>query len=166
MDKLEIKATLSVSETGEIIGTAWPFGEPDSTGDIITKGAFGTIPADLPMLFSHDPSDLIGSWTETSETSEGLVTKGKLHLDQPRARAVLSMIKSKLITGLSIGFRTKASSQQGRNRVISALDLAEISVVRNPAHPGARILSAKNDDAAIAVADTIRRFTASLNSTR
>lgn len=164
VDRLEIKATLSVSDTGEIVGTAWPFGEPDSTGDIITKGAFGTVPADLPMLFSHDPSDLIGSWTETAETSEGLVTKGKLHMDQPRARAVLSMVKSKLITGLSIGFRTKASTQQGRNRVISALDLAEISVVRNPAHPKARIIAAKSNDTAIAVAAAIERVTAALRN--
>lgn len=165
MDKLEIKATLSVTDAGEIIGTAWPFNAgPDTLGDLITKGAFGTIPADLPMLFGHDPADLIGSWTETTETNEGLVTKGKLHMDQPRARAVLSMIKNKLITGLSIGYRTKNASRQGRNRVISALDLAEISVVRNPAHPKARITAAKSNDTAIAVAAAIERFTATLRT--
>jgi len=165
MDRLEVKATLSVTDAGEITGTAWPFNAgPDSVGDLITKGAFGTIPADLPMLFGHDPADLIGTWTETAETSDGLVTKGKLHMDQPRARAVLSMIKSKLITGLSIGFRTKASSKQGRNRVISALDLAEISVVRNPAHPKARITAAKSNDTAIAVAAIIDRFAAAIRT--
>ena len=51
MDKLEIKATLSVNDAGEITGNAWPFGEPDSVGDVITKGAFGAVSADLPMLF-------------------------------------------------------------------------------------------------------------------
>jgi HK97 family phage prohead protease len=165
MDHLEIKAALSVTDAGEIIGTAWPFNAgPDSVGDLITKGAFGTIPTDLPMLFGHDPADLIGTWTETTETTDGLVTKGKLHMDQPRARAVLSMIKSKLIDGLSIGFRTKAATKQGRNRVISSLDLAEISVVRNPAHPKARIIAAKSNDAAVAVAAAIERFTASLRT--
>jgi uncharacterized protein len=165
MDRLEIKATLGVTDTGEIIGTAWPFNAgPDTTGDLITKGAFGIIPTDLPMLFGHDPADLIGTWTETAETSDGLITKGKLHMDQPRARAVLSMIKSELITGLSIGFRTKAATTQGRNRVISALDLAEISVVRNPAHPKARIIAAKSNDSAIALAAAIERFTASLRN--
>jgi phage head maturation protease len=44
--------------------------------------------------------------------------------------------------------------------VISALDLYEISVVRNPAHPRARITSAKSYDAANAVAAIIRRFAA------
>lgn len=152
---LEIKSTIEATDTGEIIGMAWPFGEPDSTGDLITKGAFGIIMADLPMLFGHDPADLIGSWGETVESDNGLVTKGQIDMSKPRARAVLSMIKSNLITGLSIGFRTKASTKQGRNRVISALDLAEISVVRNPAHPKARILAAKANDTAFAVAATI-----------
>ncbi|WP_316394930.1 HK97 family phage prohead protease [Bradyrhizobium sp. 33ap4] len=163
MDKLEIKATLSVTDEGVIIGTAWPFNAgPDTTGDIITKGAFGPIMADLPMLFGHDPQDLIGTWSETAETNDGFVVKGTLHMDKPRARSVLAMVKSKLVDGLSIGFRTKASTTQGRNRVISALDLAEISVVRNPAHPRARISSAKEYDRALAVAAAIRNLTASL----
>lgn len=38
LDKLEIKATLSVTDAGEIIGNAWPFGSADSANDIITKG--------------------------------------------------------------------------------------------------------------------------------
>lgn len=166
MDKLEIKATLSVTDAGEIIGNAWPFNEPDSVGDVITKGAFSTIAADLPMLFGHNPNDLIGTWSETSETADGLVVKGQLHMDQPRARSVLSMIKSNLISGLSIGFRTKASSRQGRNRVITSLDLAEISVVRNPSHPRARITTAKSLNLALAIAEAINRATAALKPVR
>lgn len=52
-DRLEIKAALTVTDAGEITGTAWPFGSPDRIGDVIEKGAF-TGPATLPMLFSHD----------------------------------------------------------------------------------------------------------------
>ncbi len=163
MDHLELKATLSVSDAGEIVGNAWPFGSPDSANDIITKGAFNLAVPELPMLYGHNPDDLIGSWTDATETNDGLVVKGKLHMDRPRARAVHGLVKGQLVSGLSIGFRTKASSQQGRNRIISALDLYEISVVRNPSHPRARILSAKSNDTARAVADLIKRFTAALN---
>ncbi|TIX53174.1 MAG: phage major capsid protein, partial [Mesorhizobium sp.] len=53
MDKLEIKAAFSVSDAGEITGLAWPFGSPDSVGDIIHKGAFAASAA-LPILFEHD----------------------------------------------------------------------------------------------------------------
>jgi len=164
MNRLEVKSTLTVTDEGEIVGIAWPFGSPDSSGDIITKGAFNFVSADMPVLYQHNPADLIGTWTETAETNDGLAVKGKLHMDQPRARSVLSMIKSGMISGLSIGYRTKASSQQGKNRVISALDLCEISVVRNPMHPKARISQAKQYDTAAAVAEIIRRFTAASNS--
>lgn len=159
-EQLEIKASLSAADDGVIEGIAWPFGSPDAVGDIIVKGAFRSIPADLGILFQHDPSDLVGTWTEVSETSEGLIVKGQLHMHMPRARSVLSLIKQNLVGGLSISFRTVESKMQGRNRVISALDLAEISVVRNPAHPKARIRSAKSYDTAHAVAAIIRRFTA------
>jgi uncharacterized protein len=161
MDQLEIKAALTISEAGEIVANAWPFNEPDSVGDIITKGAI-TAAADLPMLFQHNPADLIGTWHETAETNDGFILKGKLHLQNDRARSVRSMINSGLLKGISIGFRTKASTQQGRNRVITALDLVEVSLVRNPSHPRARVLSAKNYDAALAVAAAIERFTTAI----
>lgn len=164
MDRLEIKATLSADDDGTIVGTAWPFGSPDTTGDIITKGAFNFVSNELPVLFQHNPADLIGTWTDAAETTDGLVVKGKLHMDQPRARTVLGMVKSGLVSGLSIGFKTKSSTQQGRNRVIAALDLFEISVVRNPAHPRARITQAKSYDTAHAVAAIIRRFSAAASS--
>jgi uncharacterized protein len=118
------------------------------------------------MLFGHNPDDLIGTWNEATETPDGLITKGKIHMDQPRARAVHGLIKGGLVSGLSIGFKTTASTRQGRNRVISALDLYEISVVRNPSHPRARIISAKSESSALAIAEAINRATAALFSKR
>lgn len=162
MDNLELKAALSVTDDGQIIGNAWPFGSADSVGDIITKGAFGIIHPDLPILYQHNPADLVGTWTEATETEQGLTVKGQLHLDHPRARSVRAMLKSGLVSGLSIGFRTKASTRQGRNRVISALDLAEISLVRDPSHPRARITSAKSFNQAAVIAEAIFRATAAL----
>ena len=40
MDRLEIKAAITVDDAGTITGMAWPFGSADSSNDIITKGAF------------------------------------------------------------------------------------------------------------------------------
>lgn len=160
MDRLEIKAALSVDDAGTITGNAWPFGSADSVGDIITKGAFGSIASDMGILFQHDPSDVIGSWNEIAENESGLIVKGQLHMDRPRARTIRRMIQQGLVSGLSIGFKSKASTRQGRNRVISALDLFEISVVRNPAHPRARITSAKEFDSASAIAAALNRAAA------
>lgn len=162
-ERLEIKASLSVTDAGEIVGTAWPFNAgPDSVNDLITKGAFNFMSTDMPVLFHHNPSDLVGTWTEATENNEGLIVKGMMHMDQPRARTVLGMVKSGLVSGLSIGFKAKSWTKQGQNRVISALDLYEISLVRNPAHPRARVTSAKEYDSAAAVAAVIRNFTASI----
>lgn len=161
-ERLEIKAALAVDDAGTITGNAWPFGSADSVGDIITKGAF-TISEDTPMLLQHDPGQPVGIWHEITETAEGLQVKGRLFIDESqRARAVRSMLKSGLISGLSIGFRPIEAKQSGRNRIISKLDLFEISVVRNPAHPKARITNAK--DATAAIAEAINRAAVALNS--
>ena len=162
MDKLEIKSTLTVDDVGTLTGTAWPFGSADNVGDIITKGAFHLAVENLPMLFNHDPSDLVGTWNEANETPDGFIVKGALHMDQPRARALHGLIKGGLVSGLSIGFKTKVSTKQGRNRVISALDLFEVSLVRNPSHPRARVTSTKSANTALAIAEAINRATAAL----
>lgn len=164
MDQLEIKASLSVDDTGTITGTAWVFNEADRVGDIITKSAFGDIPPDLPMLFQHAPQDLVGTWSEIKATDDGLIVKGALHLDQPRARSVRQMVRSGLVSDLSIGFRTIEAKQQGRNRVISSLDLVECSLVRNGAHPRAKITSAKQLDVARAIAEALKQASAALAS--
>lgn len=146
MDKLEIKAALTVDDTGTITGLAWPFGSPDRVGDVIEKGAIAA-PATLPMLFAHDQSQVIGVWDSIAETVEGLTVKGRLLVDDvERAREVRAMIRSKAVSGLSIGFVTKQAKPRNRGRTITALSLHEISVVAVPCHPGAQITSIKAAD--------------------
>ncbi|MCA0996299.1 phage major capsid protein [Alloyangia pacifica] len=143
-DRLEIKAALSVTDTGEITGLAWPFGSADRVGDLIEKGAFAG-PATLPMLFAHDQAQVIGVWEEITETDTGLTVKGRLLVeDVERAREVRAMVKAGAISGLSIGFITKDAKREGKGRRISALELHEISIVAVPAHPGAQITSLKS----------------------
>src|SRR6476619_5222839 len=165
IEKFEIKATLSVDGAGTICGVAWPYNAgPDSVGDLIQKGAFNVAVSDLPMLLSHNPDDLVGTWSDAKETDDGFVVKGKLHLkESERARAVRGLVQGGLVSGLSIGFRTRESKQRGRNRLITLLDLVEVSLVRSPSHPRARVTSAKSYDAANAVAAILRRFAAASN---
>jgi HK97 family phage major capsid protein/HK97 family phage prohead protease len=145
-ERLEIKAALSVDDTGAITGIAWPFGSPDRVGDVIEKGAFPARES-LPMLFAHDQAQVIGVWDQIAEGPEGLTVKGRLLVDDvERAREVRAMIREKAVSGLSIGFITKASKPRQRGRTITALDLHEISVVAVPCHPGAQITSIKAAD--------------------
>ena len=143
-DRIEIKAALSVTDTGEITGTAWPYGTPDRVGDMIEKGAIST-PSTLPMLFAHDQGQVIGVWETIEESDTGLTVKGRLLVDDlERAREVRAMIRSKAVAGLSIGFVTTKSTRNAKGRNITALDLHEISVVAVPCHPGATITSLKS----------------------
>ncbi|MFC3169413.1 phage major capsid protein [Paracoccus fontiphilus] len=143
-DRIEIKAQLTASETGEIEGIAWPFGSADRVGDVIQKGAFDQ-PASLPMLFAHDQAQVVGVWDQITETDSGLSVKGRLLVDDvERAREVRAMIRAGAVTGLSIGFVTKGATRHPKGRTITALALHEISVVAVPMHPGATITSLKS----------------------
>lgn len=144
LEHIETKAALSVAETGEISGIAWPFGSVDLVGDSITPGAFDR-PASLPMLAEHDSGQTIGVWSEISETAEGLHVKGRLLIhDVPRAREVADLIRSGEIGGLSIGFITKTAQRNTKGRQITALALREISVVKTPCNPGAAVRTLKS----------------------
>lgn len=145
-DRIECKAQLTVDDTGEITGIAWPFNAPDRVGDVIQRGAFAKALPPLPMLASHDQKDTVGVWDEITETDEGLTVKGRLLVNEvQRAAEVRSLIKAGALRGLSIGFASrKALPRKGGGRTISDLELLEISVVAVGAHPGARITSTKD----------------------
>ena len=148
MDRIEIKAQLSVDDAGEITGIAWPFGTPDRVGDVVQRGAFTKALPPLPMLAGHDQGQTVGVWDEITETDQGLTVKGRLLVNEvQRAAEVRSLIQAGALRGLSIGFVSrKALPRKGGGRTISDLELLEISVVAVPAHPGARITSAKELD--------------------
>lgn len=142
---LEIKADLQVEDTGEITGLAWPWGIPDRVGDVMTKGAL-TAPDQLPMLWSHDQSTVIGVWSDIRNTAQGVEVKGRLLIDDiSKAKEVHALIKSKAVNGLSIGFETKDSKRHTKGRTISKANLLEISIVAVPCHPDAQITSLKSD---------------------
>ena len=158
MQRFEVKSALGVDDTGAITGKAWVFGTADRMGDIIEKGAF-ILPTQLPMLFAHDPAEPVGVWDQFAETGNDFQVKGRLLVDDlPRAREVRALVQAKAITGLSIGYSVKqATGRKGGGRIIKSLELAEISLVTIPMHPGARVTSAKSATELFAIAEAINR---------
>ncbi|WP_020185072.1 phage major capsid protein [Methylopila sp. 73B] len=146
--QLETKAAFTLDDTGAITATAWIFDEPDQTGDIITKGAFATAAGPLPILWMHDQREPIGVWESVVETAQGLVVKGRLLVETvARAKEAHALIKSGAMNGVSIGFAIKNFARRTTGgRTISALNLAEVSIVTFPAHAGARVTSLKSAD--------------------
>ena len=134
---------------GVFRGYASIFDEVDSHNDRVVRGAFkkslalATQEGNLPkMLWQHDEKDVIGVWTLIKEDEKGLYVEGKLLNDVTKAREAQALIREKALDGLSIGYRVKealCSREEGAVRLLTEVDLLEISLVTFPANSGSRI---------------------------
>jgi HK97 family phage major capsid protein/HK97 family phage prohead protease len=142
---LEIKAEVSIDDTGTVTGIAWPFGSPDSVGDVIEKGtiAFAT---SVPMVMEHDQKQVVGVWETYTETDSGLEVKGRLFVEGiGPARDAHRQLKAGRVAGLSIGFRhTGFDPRPAGGRVFKSITVNEISLCRSPVHPGAHVTVVKS----------------------
>lgn len=148
---LELK---SLTDTGQFSGYGSVFGNVDFGGDIVEAGAFGksleTINksgAVVPVLWQHKTDTPIGNWTNLKEDAHGLLGDADLWLDDaPNARVAYKGMKTKTITGLSIGYRVKRDSYDKKTgfTTLHELDLVEISVVTNPMNDIARVGAVKS----------------------
>ena len=162
MDKLAFALDLKgVEDDGSFEGYASTFGERDLGGDIVMPGAFKSTlktrgARGIKMLADHDPTKRIGIWSEVAEDEKGLYVKGRLLTEKQIARDMHIDLKSQAIDGLSIGFRSKSDSYDGRRRarLLKEVDLLEISLVTFPMNEGARVTSVK----AAEEIKTIREF--------
>src|SRR5690606_21562109 len=138
IENLEIKAEVSIDDTGTVTGIAWPFGKPDSYGDLIEPSAFSFAP-EIPMLMEHDGRKVVGIWNSYAVTDKGLEVKGRLLVEGvDPAKEARRYMKAGVMRGLSIGYRLhehKARPEGGR--VLTNLTITEISLCRRPVHPDA-----------------------------
>ena len=151
--------------SGVFSGYASLFNQRDASGDIVVPGAFHQSllrrPAeDIRMLFQHDPAEPVGTWLEVRETERGLYVLGRLNKNVQRGRELLALLESGGIDGLSIGFKTVSARKDKMSgaRLLTKIDLWEISLVTFPMLDGARVSAVKSD--ARARADSL--FTSSL----
>ena len=131
----------------EISGYASLFGSVDQGGDVVQAGAYAASLKALAaagrrvkMLWQHDPAQPIGLWEEVREDAKGLWVKGRILSAVDKGREAAALIAAGAIDGLSIGYRTvKAQKNVEGQRVLSELDLWEVSVVTFPMLPRARV---------------------------
>ena len=148
---LELK---KLSDDGKFTGYGSVFSTKDQGGDIVMPGAFEAslkkwkdLDRTVPVYWQHKADEPIGNWPSLEEDDYGLLGDAELWLDDaPYARTARRGMKSKSITGLSIGYRVKRAEYDKKasaNRLIE-LDLVEISVVGDPMHSDARIATVKS----------------------
>jgi HK97 family phage major capsid protein/HK97 family phage prohead protease len=144
-EHLEIKAEVSIDDAGTVTGIAWPFGSPDTYGDLIEPTAF-RFAAKVPMMLEHDQGKIVGQWETMTVTDSGLEVKGSLFVDSAApARTTRQQLRRGAMSGLSIGYRLheyKARPEGGR--VLTDLTITEISICRSPVHPSARVTEVKS----------------------
>jgi len=143
----QVESGLSLVQGHRIEGYASLFGACDQGGDVVTKGAYAASLDSLSkakrrvkMLWQHDPSEPIGVWDEVREDGTGLFVKGRLLEATTRGREAIALIEAGAIDGLSIGYRTvKARKDDKGRRLLSELELWEVSLVTFPMLPEARV---------------------------
>lgn len=151
LDLVEIKLADGKSGSGEFEGYASTFGNKDSYGDVIEKGAFAdTLKSGrrVLMLDSHNAAAVIGKWKEMKEDGRGLFVRGEFTPNHTRAADVYASMKHGAVNGMSIGFRIpKGGSEFDEDtevRTISRIDLIEVSVVAMPANEMAMVSGVKS----------------------
>lgn len=147
---LEIKYAAAqfsrIDERGVFTGYASLFNEVDLGQDSVAPGAFRKSliargAAGVRMLFQHDPSLVLGVWLNLKEDGVGLHVRGRLTSGVSKADEVRALLETGALDGLSIGFKTIKSRKNAKSgvRILTEVDLWEISVVTFPMLPEARV---------------------------
>ncbi len=129
-----------------ISGYASVFNVIDKHNDQLLKGAFANSTADkVKLLWQHDPCKPIGVIKYLAEDEYGLKIEAEINHLLEDGKKVAGLVKQKAINGLSIGFIIKSYSHNNQGtRLISSVELMEISIVTFPANNSANIQEVKN----------------------
>jgi uncharacterized protein len=151
--------------TGIITGYGSIFGNIDSYGDTVAKGAFRKTISEAKsgakswpaMLLQHGGTSAedkmpVGIWLDMSEDSKGLRLTGKL-ANTKRGKDTYELLKMRprpALNGLSIGYRAKeyelhkaGQGPGGAKRTLKEIELVECSLVTFPADQYARVTGVK-----------------------
>ncbi len=127
-------------------GYASVFGVPDGGGDVVVRGAFAKAPAHpVPLLWQHDAAHPIGTVDHLSEDARGLRVIATLAATRT-ARDAAALLKSKALTGLSFGYRVRASVPGRSGRHLTDLELIEVSLVTFPMQRLARVVAVSPEE--------------------
>jgi len=149
--KITIPLRIKQLDNREFVGHGSMFNNIDLGGDVVMPGAFKRSLAQhrkadsLPQMFwMHDPSRVLGKWTDMGEDEDGLVVKGVL-ADTPLGNEIHTLLKMDAVKGLSIGYSTVDQDYDADgNRLLKEVELWEVSVVSLPMNPLAQVAHAKS----------------------
>lgn len=164
--KLDCRIDLKSEGDWTFRGLASVYGNKDSYGEVVERGAFAKTLAETgsmrPLLWSHDQTAPIGA-AYLEDSAAGLLVKAEINPEVSKAREALALVKQGVVSGLSIGYRVvKDQFDSTRNiRRLLEVKLYEVSLVVLPANELARVTDARADAEQLeSMADDWRRLRA------
>lgn len=140
------------SGSGYFVGYASVFGNVDSYGEVMEKGAFSDTLKEwegrkIPVFYGHDltnPENNIGYVESAEEDDTGLLVKCVVDTEGPgNGPIVYKLLKEGRIDRMSFGFYVNDADHKGGVTYIKKVSLLEVSVVPAPANPEAAINEVK-----------------------
>ncbi len=144
---------------GEFTAYASVFGNVDSYGDVVQRGAFTKSIAawaksgnTLPILYGHDatnPHMNVGGVLSMVEDERGLKIHGRLDLDTPTGDQVYRLVKGRRLSQLSFAYDevrvrpVKGDPRLGNYKSLDELHLHEVSLVPVGANRETSVLAVK-----------------------
>ena len=147
-------------EEGVFTAYASVFGNIDSYGDIVLKGAFARTLSEwsesgdnIPLLFGHrmeDPDFNIGHIISAVEDEHGLLVTGQLDFESPKGMQVYRLLKGRRIRQMSFAYdviKGEPGTVDGKDvYFLHELKLHEVSIVPIGANPETQILDVKSHE--------------------
>lgn len=135
-------------KAGIVKGYGSIFGNVDSDGDIINKGAYRKTVEEsgsrVKYLYQHDMDKPLGKMRELYEDGKGLVFEAEIPKTQ-LGKDVIELMKSGVITENSVGIIPVKKEMVDGHRHINEVRLFEISAVTLAANDQAMILDVKGN---------------------
>ncbi len=135
-----------IDESGTFTGIA-STDDVDYGGDVVANGSIKWDQSQLPpLLFNHDPAEVVGVISALEWQSDGLHVSGQLALEVPKAAELYSLIRrGAAVRGISVGMVVNKTAKRSDGvRVILDAWLHEVSIVAMPANRNAKISEMKS----------------------
>lgn len=152
-------------EDYRVEGYASTFNGTDSQNDTILPGAFSKFLEGkrMPyMRFEHLPWVIPGKWIAANEDQKGLHIVGELTRGHSASEDLRASMRHGTIRGLSIGFQSPNQNTFQRKstggRLLSEINLVEVSFTHNPSDRNAVIESFKSEVGAISTLADMENF--------
>lgn len=149
---------------GEFIGYASVFGNKDSYGDVVIKGAFANTLSEwerkgvpIPLLWGHntaDPDFNLGEILDASEDEKGLKVHARLDMESPKSAQAYRLLKSGRVNQMSFAYKVVDGAYiqpEGEDKTwhdayyeLRELQLYEVSIVPIGANQETEILAVKS----------------------